>query len=467
MSAVDSSTPQIRAWNSNSLPVSEPGLLELVQKCRSSSTWPEIDLGKERAQQNLYFSTEIEVAIARSDLIFLCVDTPASNRKADVNASLCLSNLKEAISHIGKAAIKDFILVQKCTVPCGTERLITRILNHTMMPGIRCEILSNPEFLAAGTAVRDLEEPDRVVIGSSDSSEGRSAASVLASLYKTWISEDRIILLDTSSAGLSKLCANALLAQRVSSINSFSMICERVGADVRSIEAAVKRDHRINPHMLDASVGFGGSCFHKDIACLVHMTDSLGLDQAAHYWRMVLDINQIQKDAFARRISERLQSSHHQGLDVALLGFAFKEGTADVRSSPAIDIARHLLKNYFRIRIYDPIVSKDTIWSVLQNEDLSEQDLEQSLEVCTDPYQTCQRSRAIVVLTRQKEFPMHCGSGETPDMPHSRFPLDWKRIAQSMFGPSYVFDGMNVVDDAVSQYGFRVERIGKTATESM
>ena len=430
-------------------------------------------------------------------MIFLCVDTSQSCDENGLDNPPDLTNLKRAVLAVGETAVKDFVIVEKSTVPCGTARLLQSILSKTLRPGISYQILSNPEFLAEGTAVRDLKEPDRILIGSSEGPHGRHATRLLRQLYEHWVPEHRILTMDTWSSELSKLCANALLAQRISSVNSFGMVCEKVGADVRKIAEAVKTDHRIGSHMLNASVGFGGSCFQKDIAHLVYLAKTLGLDHVAQYWMSVLTINQVQKDSFAKRISQRLARLPSTITSIGVLGFAFKAETNDARHSPAIDIVKHLIGEHYNVQIYDPCVSESDILSALGIETSSKHKWKHSLQVSSSPYHACESANAVVVLTEWKEFELNPGNdlsvgeeedsknvnGYDSDEPSSfsdsglgspcsqsmrqTSPLDWAQIAQSMAEPRYLFDGRNIVDDSVSKYGFRIERIGRKLAPMM
>ena len=482
------------------LPVSEPGLLDLVQQCRVSNSLTYENDNEPTRRRNLRFSEDVATGILESDMIFLCVDTPQSCDDNGLGNPPDLANLRRAVSKVGESAVKDFVIVEKSTVPCGTARLLQSVLSKTLRHGISYQILSNPEFLAEGTAVRDLTEPDRILIGSSETPHGCHATRLLRQLYEHWVPRDKILTMDTWSSELSKLCANALLAQRISSVNSFSMVCEKAGADIRKIAEAVKTDHRIGPHMLNASVGFGGSCFQKDVAHLAYLAKTLGLDHVAQYWMSVLAINQVQKDSFAKRISQRLACLPSMITSIAVLGFAFKAETNDARHSPAIDIVKHLIGNYYDVRIYDPCVSETAILSALGIDPSSKQESEHSLQVSSSPYHACESASAVVVLTEWKEFELNPVSpandvsvGEEEDLkdvngyhsdrsssfsdsglgsPCSQSTgltgqLDWGRIAQSMAEPRYLFDGRNIVDDAVAKYGFRIERIGRKLAPMM
>jgi UDPglucose 6-dehydrogenase len=518
VTVVDINTARIDAWNSNDLPVSESGLFELLLQCRmeeanSNEVRSMNDSTAAAAvvknlnedvpwytsttrRRNLRFSADIDDAIRRADLIFLCIDTPqAGNDGNGQENPPDLTNFKKAVRRIGEVAIKDFIVVEKSTVPPGAARLVSSILSSTLRCGISYDILSNPEFMAEGTAVRDLTEPDRVLIGSSPTPQGLQAARVLAGLYENWIPTSKILTVDTWSSELSKLCANALLAQRISSINSISMICETVGADIRQVSEAIKMDHRIGSQMLSASVGFGGSCFQKDIAHLVYLARSLGLDHVARYWKSVLEINQMQKESFANRISRRLAAFSGLATEIAVLGFAFKPETNDARCSPAIDVVKRLMEKHYHVRVYDPCVSRGSILEALGTKSCY-QDLNQDLTICSSPYEACRSASAVVILTDWKEFRFNLavpcaqllvsehqqldrtdcfakedtesypdsglGTPMTLSMERLSNPLDWQRICQSMIEPRYLFDGRNIVDDAIVDYGFRIERIGKT-----
>jgi UDPglucose 6-dehydrogenase len=491
---VDVNALRIKAWNSDVLPVCEPGLLELIHQCREPSSLSYQNDTESTRRRNLRFTQDVETGVREADMIFLCVDTSQSCDENGEETTLDLTNLTRAVSKVGETAVKDFVIVEKSTVPCGTARLLQSILSKTVRPGVSYQILSNPEFLAQGTAIRDLQEPDRVVIGSSRTSHGHLATRLLTQLYEHWVPKEKILTMDTWSSELSKLCANALLAQRISSVNSFSMVCEKVGADISKIAQAIKTDHRIGSHMLNASVGFGGSCFEKDIAHLVYFAKSLGLDHVSQYWKSVLAINQVQKLSFAKRITRRLASLPTMNTRIGVLGFTFKAETNDVRNSPAIDVVKHLIEKHYDVRIYDPSALEPDILSALGLDMSSKPELEHCLQVSSSPYHACESASAVVILTEWKDFEFRDTStnaisvGEAEDLKDANdydseklssftdsalgspcsqssiltSPIDWTQIALTMVEPRYLFDGRNIVDDAIAKYGFRVERIGRT-----
>jgi UDPglucose 6-dehydrogenase len=358
---------------------------------------------------------------------------------------------------IADVATSDKIIVEKSTVPVRTADSVRDVLSAIAQPGVHFEILSNPEFLAEGTAVRDLLSPDRILIGSLQNSSGLAAAEALAGIYGAWVPRERIITLNTWSSELSKLAANCLLAQRISSINSLSALCEATGADIDEISYACGLDSRIGSKMLKASVGFGGSCFKKDVLCLVYIAESLHLPEVAGYWKSIVDINEYQKDRFTKRIISRLFSSL-TNKKIALLGFAYKKNTADTRESAAITVMTNLAAEGARISIYDPKVKEDQIYQDLELSCTSTQEywqLRPNVSVCSDVYEACEGAHAVVVLTEWDEFsnkPAQDASGR----------LNWSKVAEKMQRPMFVFDGRNIIDaPALERLGFRVECIGK------
>jgi UDPglucose 6-dehydrogenase len=313
-------------------------------------------------------------------------------------------------------------------------------------------------FLAEGTAVRDLLSPDRILIGSLQTECGLRAAEALASVYGAWVPRERIIPLNTWSSELSKLAANCLLAQRISSINSLSALCEATGADIDEISYACGLDSRIGSKMLKASVGFGGSCFKKDVLCLVYIAESLHLPEVAGYWKSIVDINEYQKDRFTKRIISRLFNSL-TNKKIALLGFAYKKNTADTRESAAITVMTNLAAEGAKLSIYDPKVKEDQIYQDLELSCNSTQEylhLRPNVTVCSDMYKACEGAHAVVILTEWDEFsnkPFQC---PVPGR------LDWTRVAKTMQRPMFVFDGRNIIDaPKLEDLGFRVECIGK------
>jgi len=318
-------------------------------------------------------------------------------------------------------------------------------LRHNIKPGVAYQVLSNPEFLAEGTAVKDLECPDRVLIGGEETDEGREAIQALVEVYSKWVPEDRIITMNTWSSELSKLAANAFLAQRISSINSMSAICEATGADVSEVARAIGRDSRIGPKFLQASVGFGGSCFQKDILNLVYISECLNLPEVAEYWSQVVSFNNFQRLRFSQRIVECLFNTITDK-KIAIFGFAFKKNTGDTRESAAIYIARHLLDEGAHLDIYDPKVSEQQVRMELAGVSDDPARVERLVTCHTDPYSAAISAHAVVICTEWDEFST----------------LDYTRIYGGMTKPAFLFDGRKILDhDALIKIGFHVETIGK------
>lgn len=422
VTVVDLNKGRIAAWNSDKLPVSEPGLSTVVSIARDgkpdtlgASTIDPRATGSvsnglddhhppvSPRRPNLFFSTEIDRAIQEADLTFLSVDTPALKNGRSLGAAPNLDNLLAAAQRIASVATHDFIVVEKSTVSCGTAKQISDILAASVRPGVRYEVLSNPEFLAEGTAIQDLLKPDRVIIGSFPTERGLQAAEALAGVYSAWVPQHKIVTLNTWSSELCKLAANAMLAQRISSINSLSAICESLGADIAEVSHACGLDKRIGPHMLNTSVGFGGSCFHKDVLHLVYLAESLQLQEVAAYWKSVIEINECQKTRFFHRIATKLYDVLPEKI-VAVFGFAFKAGTADTRESAAIAVVQKLASANFNVRIYDPLVPEAQIWRDLEQGGPELALLKQNVTVCETAYEACENAHAVAILTEWQEF---------------------------------------------------------------
>jgi len=432
VTVVDKDPERIAAWNSTRLPIYEPGLDKVVEEVRG---------------RNLHFSTDIEAAIRGADLIFISVNTPTKSfgmgkgkaadlRYVEIAARMIADTVEEA------AGLK--IVVEKSTVPVRAAESISHILEHNTKAGVCYQVLSNPEFLAEGTAIQDLLHPDRVLIGGEQTGEGRAAIEALAEVYSHWVAREQIITMNTWSSELSKLAANAFLAQRISSINSLSAICEASGADVSEVALAVGKDTRIGPKFLQASVGFGGSCFQKDILNLVYISECLNLPEVADYWSQVISLNNYQRDRFARRIVEGLFNTV-TGKRIALFGFSFKKDTGDTRESAAIYICQRLLEEGARLAVYDPVVTKEQVREELTRV-VPEDQVKKLVTSCKSPYSASESSHAVVVCTEWDEFKT----------------LDWKKIYEAMMKPAFVFDGRKILphEDLVN-LGFSVETIGK------
>ena len=348
VTVVDLNAARIAAWNGplENLPIYEPGLAEVVAEARG---------------RNLFFSTEVDKAIEKAEMIFMAVNTPTKTEGEGAGMAADLRFVEACAKNIARVAITDKIVIEKSTLPVRTAEKIKEILNSEGN-GVHFEILSNPEFLAEGTAIEDLFKSDRVLIGGDASETGQKAVQALVDIYANWIPKEKILTTNVWSSELSKLASNAMLAQRISSINSLSALCEKTGADVEELSKAIGMDHRIGPKFLKASVGFGGSCFQKDILNLVYLCKYYGLEEVADYWHQVIKINDYQKDRFAQKIIDHF-GGDLTGQKIAVLGWAFKANTNDSRESPAIYVTEKLFKAGAILEIYDPMVSKESIFS--------------------------------------------------------------------------------------------------------
>jgi UDPglucose 6-dehydrogenase len=431
---VDLNQARVDAWNSAdyNLPIYEPGLLEVVKEARG---------------RNLFFSTDVDKGIREADLIFVSVNTPTKKSGVGAGFAADLNYVELATRRIAAIATSNKIVVEKSTVPCRTAESMRTILEANSKPGTRFDILSNPEFLAEGTAIDDLFSPDRVLIGSLQTQEGKDACEALASVYSNWVPRERILTVGLWSSELSKLAANAMLAQRISSINALSAICEATGANIDEVAHAVGKDTRMGPKFLRASVGFGGSCFQKDILNLVYLSESLHLPEVAAYWRQVVEMNEYQKRRFSKRVVDTLFNTI-TGKRIAVLGFAFKADTGDTRESASITLIRDFLSERARVAIYDPKVDEAQIWLDLQ-EALPTTPLEQikkSVTIYKSALEACEAAEAVVIATEWKEFRQ----------------IDWNVVYDKMSKPAFVFDGRLLVDaDSLRKIGFKVTTIGR------
>ena len=433
VTVVDVNEQRINAWNSTNdedLPIYEPGLAEVVKEARG---------------RNLFFSTNVEKAIDEAEMIFISVNTPTKTYGAGKGMAADLKYIELCARQIAKVAKSDKIVVEKSTLPVRTASAIKEILTNTGN-GVRYQILSNPEFLAEGTAVADLFQPVRVLIGGDTTPEGQQAIQSLVEVYSHWVPKDKILTTNLWSSELSKLTANAFLAQRVSSINALSELCEKTGADVNEVAQAIGLDSRIGPKFLKASVGFGGSCFQKDILNLVYIAKSYGLDEVATYWEQVILMNDHQKRRFAKNIISTLYNTV-AGKKIAFLGWAFKKDTNDTRESAAIYVADDLLNEQAVIAVFDPKVKPAQMWSDLNYlNSRSEAENQKQLTAYQNPYEACQGAHAVAVLTEWDEFKSY----------------DWQKIYEAMLKPAFVFDGRNILDQkALEQIGFVYRAIGK------
>ncbi|MBU2499169.1 MAG: nucleotide sugar dehydrogenase [Proteobacteria bacterium] len=418
---VDIDKERIRAWNSDRLPIYEPGLDELVKKTRN---------------HNLFFSTEIEKGIDESEIIFVSVNTPTKTFGQGAGRAADLQYWEKTARQILAHSKTNKVIVEKSTLPVRTASAMERILNDNSKE-IHFEVVSNPEFLAEGTAIRDLEYPDRVLIGSRETPEGIKARKEIVEIYAHWVPSEKIIESNVWSSELSKLTANAFLAQRISSINSISALCEKTEADIDEVAYAIGTDSRIGPKFLKASVGFGGSCFKKDILNLAYICESYGLERVARYWEAVVEINEWQESRFIQNMLSNMFDTV-AGKKIALFGFAFKADTGDTRESPAIYIAQGLLEEQAEVVVTDP--------QALENAKKDLQAFEGRATFVADPYEAAEGAHAIAVLT---EWALYRD-------------LDYERIFRSMVQPAFIFDGRNILEHrSLFEMGFNVFAIGK------
>ena len=425
VTVVDINQARIDAWNSDNLPIFEPGLDEVVKRARG---------------RNLFFSTDIPNAVREADIIFVSVNTPTKTFGRGAGKASDLQYWEKTAREILEVATNDKIIVEKSTLPVRTAAAMERILNSNDK-GLHFEVLSNPEFLAEGTAIKDLFEPDRVLIGSHQTKSGFAALQKVVDIYAHWVPKDRILTTNLWSSELTKLTANAFLAQRISSINSISALCEKTGADVDEVAFVMGKDHRIGSKFLKASIGFGGSCFKKDILNLVYLCGYYGLPEVAAYWESVVKINEWQTH---RVISSMLEHMFNTiaGKKIAVFGFAFKANTGDTRESPANLVVRDLLAEHAHPVVTDPKAIHDA------KRDLA--DVLSQVEFEEDPYKAAEGAHAVVVCTEWKCFAE----------------LDWNRIYKGMAKPAFVYDGRNILDAAaLREIGFDVANVGKGKAE--
>ena len=398
VTVVDFNVERIKAWHTNHLPIYEPGLLDILQPARDGI--PGV------REPNLFFSTDVKAAIAKADLIFLCVPTPTKWTGTGAGSAADMVYVEAAARMIAEVAENDKIVVEKSTVPCRTADDIRKTFSAIGKPGVHFDILSNPEFLAEGTAINDLLEPDRILIGSLQTTRGLAAANALTDVYSRWVPRHRLITMNVWSSEMAKLSANALLAQRISSINSLSAVCEATGADIDEVSYACGLDNRIGSRMLKSSVGFGGSCFKKDVLNLVYIAESHHLPEVAAYWKGVIDINEYQKDRFIKRIVKCLFSTL-TNKKVAILGYSYKKDTGDTRESAAISIVNHLLAESADVSIYDPKVEESQIWQSLKDtndERHFDGVIKNRITICDTSYKACENADAVVIATEWDEF---------------------------------------------------------------
>ena len=432
VTVVDLNEQRIQDWNDddlNKLPIYEPGLDAVVAEARG---------------RNLFFSTNVDKAIEEAEMIFISVNTPTKTYGAGKGMAADLKYVELCARQIARVSTSDKIVVEKSTLPVKTAEAIQSILDNTGN-GVNFQILSNPEFLAEGTAMLDLSEPDRVLIGGNQTNEGKIAIQALVDIYASWVPQEHILTTNLWSSELSKLTANAFLAQRISSINAMSALCEATGADVQEVGKAIGMDSRIGSKFLQSSVGFGGSCFQKDILNLVYISRSLGLVEVADYWHQVILMNKYQRDRFVKNMIATMYNTV-SGKTVAVLGWAFKKNTNDTRESAAIYVADMLIEEQAKILVYDPKVTSTQMMSDLNYLNTrSEEENSKFLQQVTDPYSALKGAHAVAILTEWDEFKTY----------------DWQRIYDDMQKPAFVFDGRNLLNKGqLEAIGFVYQGIG-------
>ena len=429
VTVVDVDASKIDAWNNGNLPIFEPGLQEVVDGQRG---------------KNLFFSTDRGTAISEADIIFVAVGTPTKKYGTGAGRAADLVYIEKCARDIAQMAKGPKIVVEKSTIPVRTADALKAILNES--DTAQFQVLSNPEFLAEGTAIEDLHNADRILIGGEQSPEGIKAIDTLATVYSNWIPTERILKTNLWSSELSKLTANAFLAQRISSINAMSALCEATGADVDEVAQAIGTDSRIGPKFLKASVGFGGSCFQKDILNLVYLCEYYGLKEVADYWCKVVEMNDYQKRRFSAKIVETLFNTVN-GKRIAVLGFAFKKDTNDTRESSAIYVCQDLIAENATVSIFDPQVTRDLIFADLGQAQVDAEGVpNRNVDIAEDAYAACEDAHAVAILTEWDIFK----------------DLDYQRVFDSMEKPACIFDGRNILDrPALEKIGFKTYAIGK------
>ena len=420
VTVVDLNEERIAAWNSDKLPIYEPGLDEIVKRTRG---------------KNLFFSTDVAEGIKNSKIIFVSVNTPTKTFGEGAGMAANLEYWEKTARNIVEYSTENKIVIEKSTLPVRTAEAMHRILESNDK-GLHFDVISNPEFMAEGTAIDDLENPDRVLIGCMENDHGHKAMQEIVDIYSHWVPAERILTTNVWSSELSKLASNAMLAQRISSINSISALCEKTDADIREVSKAMGMDSRIGPKFLQAGVGFGGSCFKKDILNMVYLCRVYNLHPVADYWEQVVKMNEYQERRFVRRAITNMFNTV-SGKKVALFGFAFKADTGDTREAPAIYISRMLLEEHAELAIYDP--------EAIPNAKKDLADIERGIEYFEDPYECAKGAHAIMIITEWKEFTT----------------LDFKKLFDSMAKPAFIFDGRNILDHkALFELGFNVYPLG-------
>ena len=428
VTVVDDDARKIAQWNSRVLPFYEPGMQEALEDVR--------------VQRNITFDTNIERAVAAADIILVSVSTPLKKTGVGAEYAPDLVHWERISRLIARACTAPKIIVERSTVPVKTAAAMAKVLAaNSVDTGAEWCVLSNPEFSSAGNMMMDHASPERVLIGAEDTPAALAAAEAFASIYREWVPSNRVLISNLWSAELSKLAVNAFLAQRVSSINSISALCEKTGADVDEVAHSVGIDSRIGPKMLQASVGFGGTCYETHLRNLVYMCRTYRLKEAAVYWESVLKMNEWQKRRFANKIVSSMFNTV-SGKKLAVLGFAYKKNTSDTRGSPAIDVCRALLAESARLSVYDPRVKAEAIGLAFTDDEGADR----LLTTEDSAYAAAAGAHAIILLTEWDEFTS----------------LDYGRIFGAMQKPAFVFDGRNCLDhEALREVGFTVFGIGK------
>jgi len=440
VTVVDSNFERIKAWNHpnlSNLPIYEPGLAEVIDVSRG---------------RNLFFSTDIDKAILESEMIFVAVNTPTKTYGKGKGMAADLTNVEKCARHISKISENDKIIVEKSTLPVRTAEAIQKILK-TNTKGLNFEVLSNPEFLAEGTAIQDLFKSDRVLIGGNQTENGIKAINSLVDIYKKWIPERKILITNLWSSELSKLVANAFLAQRISSINSISALCEVTGADVQEVSNAIGKDSRIGSEFLKSSVGFGGSCFQKDILNLVYLCQHYGLNEVADYWEGVIKINNFQKNRFSNKIITSLFNTVNEK-KISILGWAFKKDTNDSRESASIYVSDNLINEGAKLAIYDPQVTSDkiildlkTLWESRGDSEIEISCKLKNVQIFNNIEDSLRESHAFAIMTEWDFFKE----------------LNFNKIYSIMIKPAFVFDGRKILNiNKLKSIGFECFEIGKS-----
>lgn len=436
VTVVDLSVKQIAAWNGDVLPIYEPGLDDVVKSVRG---------------KNLFFTTDIDASIEEADIIFVSVNTPTKTSGIGAGRAANIKNCELCARKIAEVAKSDKIVVEKSTVPVRTAESIKRVL--AAASSYKFQVLSNPEFLAEGTAIADLFKPSRVLIGGEQTPGGLAAIETLASVYANWVPREQIITTNLWSSELSKLVANAFLAQRVSSINSITALCEETDADIDEIARAIGSDYRIGNKFLKASVGFGGSCFQKDILNLVYICETYGLKEVSEYWHQVVLMNEYQKLRFSNKIVSRMFNTV-TGKKIAIFGFAFKKDTGDTRETAAAYVMKNLLEERACLSVYDPQVKRDVMFEeftyTLNVTPATMPGLEDLVTTCSSALEAVTGAHAIAVMTEWDEFTT----------------MDYHEVYRVMSKPAFIFDGRNILNhSALREIGFEVYAIGKPTSK--